>query len=64
MAASKGVWLDSKTGKVVESQPEEGVQLVAPGVEATPDEQARVDAYKAAVAEEKSPAKTVKTADK
>ena len=46
MAASKGVWLDTKTGKVVESQPEEGVQLIAPGVEATPDEQARVDALK------------------
>lgn len=49
MAASKGVWLDTKTNKVVESQPEEGVQLVAPGVEATPDELARVELYKAGV---------------
>lgn len=59
MASSKGVWFDTKAGKVVESQPEEGVQLVAPGVDATPDEQARVDAYKADVAAEK-PAKSSK----
>lgn len=26
-----GVFIDTKTGKVVESQPEEGVQLVPPG---------------------------------
>lgn len=46
MAESKGTWYDTKAGKVVTSQPEEGIQLVAPGVEATPDEQARVDSYK------------------
>jgi hypothetical protein len=61
MAASKGVWLDSKTGKVVESQPEEGVQLVAPGVEATAAEQARVDAYKSPDSGDKTvTSKTVK----
>jgi hypothetical protein len=46
VAGSKGVWFDTKAGKVVESQPEEGVQLVAPGVEATAAEQAAVDSYK------------------
>jgi hypothetical protein len=30
-----GIWVDTKTGKVVETQPEEGVQLVAPGGEVT-----------------------------
>jgi hypothetical protein len=49
MAASKGVWFDTKAGKVVESQPAEGIQLVAPGVEATPDEERRVEAFKAGV---------------
>lgn len=47
MADSKnGVFYDTKAGKVVESQPEEGIQLVAPGAEITPDAQARIDAYK------------------
>ena len=47
MATSKGVWFDTQTQKVVTSQPEQGLQLVAPGVEATPDDEARVEAYKA-----------------
>ena len=64
MATSKGVWFDTKTGKVVESQPEEGVQLVAPGVEASPDDQKRVDTYKAALADEKSEKPPVKTTSK
>ena len=46
MAESKGVWYDTKASKVVESQPEEGVQLVAPGVEPTQDELNRVEVYK------------------
>lgn len=29
--SKSGVYIDTKTGKVVEKQPEEGVQLVAPG---------------------------------
>lgn len=49
MAAHKGVWFDTKAGKVVESQPEEGVVLLAPGVEPTPDDERRVAAYKAGV---------------
>lgn len=61
MAASKGVWVDAKTGKVVESQPEEGVQIVAPGVEPTPADLAAVEAAKVAASGEKSEAKTVTT---
>lgn len=40
-----GVFVDSKTGQIVHSQPEEGVQLVPPGSEITP---AMKDAIKAA----------------
>ena len=29
----------------MDSQPVEGIQLLAPGVEVTPDDQARADAY-------------------
>lgn len=46
MAVSKGVWLDTKSGKVVESQPEEGVVLVAPGTESTPDAERLVAQYR------------------
>lgn len=53
MAASKGVWFDTATAKVVESQPEQGVQLIAPGVEATPDDDRRVEVYRAAVKAER-----------
>lgn len=43
-AVSKsGVWFDTKTGEVVESAPAEGVQLVPPGFEVTPDMQQQVD---------------------
>lgn len=45
MANDSGVWFDTKADKVVKSQPEEGIQLVAPGAEPTPDEQRRVDVY-------------------
>jgi hypothetical protein len=66
MAESKGVWFDHKTQKVVSSPPESGVQLVAPGVEPTPDELATVERYKqAGVSEKKADApaadKTVTT---
>lgn len=60
MAGSKGVWLDTKTGKVVEAQPEEGVQLVAPGVEATPGELAVVERYKAEAPAEAKASKSTK----
>lgn len=29
--SKSGVFLDTKTGEIVESQPEEGIQIVAPG---------------------------------
>jgi hypothetical protein len=45
-SSNSGTWYDTKAGKVVTSQPEEGVQLVAPGVEPTADEKSRVEAYK------------------
>lgn len=45
MANDNGVWFDTKAGKVVKSQPEEGVQLTAPGVETTPDDQRLIDLY-------------------
>lgn len=45
MANDSGVWYDTKSEKVVKSQPEEGIQLSAPGAEPTPDEQRRIDVY-------------------
>lgn len=35
--SKSGVWIDSKTGKLVESEPVEGVQLVPKGGVITPD---------------------------
>lgn len=66
MAENKGTWIDTKTGKVVTSQPEEGVQIVSPNVDPTPADEAAVEAAKASVAAEPAPAKTVtsKTASK
>lgn len=60
MAENKGVWLDTKTSKVVTSQPEEGVQLISPDVEPTPNELAVVEATKAALSGD-SEAQTVTT---
>lgn len=40
-----GVFFDTKNQKVVQSPPEEGVQLVAPGGEITPEAQADIDRY-------------------
>lgn len=44
-----GSWIDSKTGKVVTSQPEEGVQLVSPNVEPNPNDEAAVQRAKDAL---------------
>lgn len=52
---SKGAWWDSKAGKVVASEPEEGVQIVAPGMELTDALKAELDRYKAGVADETLP---------
>ena len=46
MAGNGGVWFDTKTEKVVTSQPEEGVQLTSPNTETTPDEERVIDLYK------------------
>lgn len=59
MAASKGVWFDLDAEKVVSSPPARGVQLVAPGVEATPDDERVVQAYRDAY-----PAPSAKPASK
>lgn len=62
MAATGGVWFDTKADKVVKAQPEEGVLLSAPGAEVTPDEQRLIDAYSGDSEEAKTV--TTKTADK
>lgn len=64
MAASKGVWVDTQSGKVVESQPVEGVQLVAPGVEATPDDERLVQRYKDGGSSEPQTVTTAKKSSK
>jgi len=58
MTKHTGTWLDTKTNTIVTSRPEEGIQLLAPGVEPTPDELAAVEAVKASIA---APAKTPPT---
>lgn len=64
MTESKGAWIDTKTGKVVTGkQPEEALQLVAPGVEMTSEEEAVIEAAKAA-AEGDPETVTTKTAGK
>lgn len=46
MADSKnGVFYDSQNNKVVNSEPEEGIQIVAPGQEITPALQEDIDRY-------------------
>jgi hypothetical protein len=43
--SESGVWFDSKAGKVVNSAPEEGVQLVPPGGELTAAVKAAIDRH-------------------
>lgn len=47
--SKSGVFIDTKSGKVVESQPEEGIQLVPPGGVVTPNAEAQIKAAKAGV---------------
>jgi hypothetical protein len=57
-----GVFIDTKTGQVVESQPEEGIQLVAPGGVIDDNARALIETAKATAAGEDSGAdKTVTT---
>lgn len=58
-----GVFIDSKTGKVVTSPPEEGYQIVAPGGVIDANAQAQIDAAKAAASGQSSEPKTVTTSD-
>ncbi|HEV2927543.1 MAG TPA: hypothetical protein VGW74_02535 [Propionibacteriaceae bacterium] len=46
--SKSGVFIDAKTGKVVNSQPEEGYQIVPPGGVIDANAQAQIDAAKAA----------------
>jgi hypothetical protein len=43
--AKNGVYVDTQTGKVVRKEPEQGIQLVAPGGEITDAVQAAIDRY-------------------
>ena len=55
-----GVFIDTKTGEVVESQPEEGIQLVPPGGTIDPAAAQAIEAAKKAASGESEP-KTVTT---
>lgn len=62
MAESKnGVYYDIKANEVVESPPEEGVQIVAPGAEITLALQEDIDRYKDAASGKVSEPDTVTT---
>lgn len=41
--SKSGIWVDSTTGKVVESEPEQGFQMVPKGGEITPLVQSQLD---------------------
>lgn len=56
-----GTWIDQETGKIVTTRPERGVQLISPNVEPTPDDEAAVEAAKAAQKEAAEADKTVTT---
>jgi len=61
--SKSGVWYDSKTGKVVESRPVTGVQLVPPGGTVTPARRVVLDRYRAIErGTEEEPATAVETA--
>lgn len=44
--SKSGVWVDSQTGKIVESEPVEGYQIVPKGGEITPDIERQIDLLK------------------
>lgn len=54
--SKSGVFIDTQSGKVVEQQPEEGIQLVPPGGVVTPDAEAQIKRAKAIAAGEGGPA--------
>lgn len=57
---SSAAWLDTKSGKVVTEQPEEGVQLVSPNVEQTAADADVIAAAEAAAEAEAAAAVPVK----
>jgi hypothetical protein len=59
--SKSGVFFDTKNQKVVDSPPEEGVQIVAPGSVVTPDAQADIDRWRAVETGETSEPETVTT---
>lgn len=59
--SESGVFIDSKTGEVVDKQPEEGVQLVAPGSEIDQAAKDAIEAAKVAAAGGAPVAETVTT---
>lgn len=59
--SKNGVYFDTKNSKVVESPPEEGVQLVAPGGEITPAVQDDIDRYRDIENGVERPVETVRT---
>lgn len=52
-----GLWVDTKTGQVVESRPEEGIQLCPPGGELSPDVKLNIDMAREAAPVVEKPAK-------
>ncbi len=62
MAVSKGVWLDTKARKIVKSEPEEGVLVVAPGSEVTPQVEELIAVYEDALVETADEPAAVETA--
>lgn len=46
MVKNEGAWIDTRTGQVVTVEPEEGIQLAAPGTEISDEVAALVEAAK------------------
>lgn len=51
-ASKTGAWIDTKTDRLVYSQPEEGRQLVVPGGAVSPDTAATIKRYEDAAVED------------
>jgi hypothetical protein len=59
--SKSGVFIDMKTGKVVNSAPEEGIQIVPPGGTIDPTAAAQIEVAKAAASGQQAEPKTVTT---
>lgn len=58
--SKSGVYIDTKTGKVVESQPEEGRLIVPPGAEISDDLASHIEAAKTAATAATAPERKAK----